>query len=114
VEISAQQVEELVRSVMETCPGIEGTGAGADVLVTEAIHATLEVANGIESLIKDGGFGAPVCVAIMTQGACAALLDVLFPADDLRTKLYRAGRLIGRFVADRFAEKIRSQLAPDA
>lgn len=114
MEISAQQVEELVRAVMEACPGLEGTGDNTDVLVTEAMNAAMGVAQGIELLIKEDGFGAPVAVAIMTQGACAAMLDVLFPSEDLRTKLYRAGRLIGRFVADRFAEKIRSQLAPDA
>lgn len=112
VDISAQQVVELVRAVESAVPGLGETGVGTDVLVSQAIHATLDVINGIEEGASDG-IGAAAAVAIMTQGACAALLDAM-PHDNARTHLYRAGRLIGRFIGDRFAEKLRGQLDPDA
>lgn len=112
MDISRQQVADLVNKVLESAPGIEQTGTQVDVIVSEVLEQTLQVINSLEAAAQEG-FGAPVCVAIMVQGACAAVLDGM-PPENVRMQLYRAGRAVGRFISDRFAENIRHKLQGDA
>lgn len=112
MDISGQQLEELVGRVLECAPGLEETGASAGDVASEVMQQTLAVIGALEAEAATG-FGAPLCVAFMVQGACSAIIDSM-PSENLRMQLYRAGRVVGRFIADRFAEKIRGQMKPDA
>jgi len=108
-DISRKQIENLVREVLEVAPGVESTGAQADQLIAETIENAGAIIQGIEALIKEDGVGASVVVALMVQGACATVLDGL-PPDNVRSQAYRAGRRVGKFLSDRWAEGIRSKL----
>lgn len=111
MEISAQEAMELAQRVEEACPGLEeGLGVPVGNVISVVIDQSSQVLAELDAAAKGGtAFNATVAVARMVNGALAHLGEAL-PTDRLETKLHRAGRVVGRFMADKFAEKIREQL----
>lgn len=113
VEISAQQVLDMVQQISECCPAIDRAGAPIDVM----IDRTMQVAGGIlnevrELTIKGDGLGIEAALAYMCIGAQAAFCDNLGP-QDLPRQLYYAGRAVGTFMAQRMAEVVRLRAEPN-
>lgn len=110
MDISAQEAMELAQKVEDTCPGLEeGLGVPVGNLISEVIEHAGATLRDLDAAQKSGGINANVAVVRMVTGAMAHLGEAL-PTDRLETKLHRAGRVIGRFMADKFAEKIREEL----
>ena len=101
---------ELAARVDEACPGLDGLGMPTGDLIGEVVNQVLATLQELDRGSNGGkDFNPGVAVARMTMGALAHLADAL-PPDRKEVQLHRAGRAIGRFMADKFADKIREKL----
>lgn len=77
-----------------------------DHVFDEAMTTTRDVEKRIE---EAGVIPGDVAAVFMFWGAVAAIVEDL-PATDDRRELVAAGRELGKFIAAKFGEKIRSEL----
>jgi hypothetical protein len=111
MEITAQEAMDLAKKVEDACPGIEeGLGIPAGNLITEVITQVGATLQELDAATKGGTeIGPGVVVSRMVLGALDHLTDSM-PPDRKEVQFHRAGRAIGKFMAQKFAESIRARL----
>jgi hypothetical protein len=100
----------MMGAVLSECPDLEKVGAveAVDIAMRDAMSNLQQLERSIE---QTGGIGKEVAASFMTISAMAAIMNT-FPETDDRTRLARAGKVVGEAVAKRWRAKIRQAVAP--
>jgi len=80
-------------------------------MITATINQVTDLTNDVEEHFQQGKkqVDADAIAAVMIQGALAAVCES-HQEEDVRTRLYRAGRAVGEFVTERWAKKVGDQI----
>lgn len=112
VDISQAEIIEVTDQVIEAYPGFK-TIPRANVVqaIGFCITETTKTNRSIEDRLREAaGIPADLVLIFMHYAALQAVIDEL-PGDNDRRQLADAGRVVGRFIAKKFGEKIEGILA---
>lgn len=99
----------MLEEATRVCPDL--VRLGAREVVGSLVAATGQGLGDLETMISEaGGIGPEVAGVFMGYGALAEVLGQMPETDD-RRKLFEAGRVVGKVVAQKFSELIREKLS---
>jgi hypothetical protein len=99
----------MMGAVLSECPDLEKVGAveTVDVAMRDAMTNLQQLES---TIVEGGGIGKEIAASFMTIAAMAAILNT-FPETDDRTRLARAGKVVGEAIAKRWRARIKTSVA---
>jgi len=108
-ETSAERAKRLSDEVQKLAPEVaaEAVAGLVGAVITSAAGLTKETEQHFRTAERQMDTGA--VVSLMVQGALAAICEG-HPDEDVRHRLYRAGRAIGDFMTERWRSQIEEKV----
>jgi hypothetical protein len=111
MKIEAAEVAGLREQILKEVPSMGSVAKHLVEIVGRVIDEAGRYQNGIEARIgESGSVPGDVVTTLMLQGALSEIIDGL-PDGNVRRDLVAAGRLVGKFMATKYGEKIRDTMA---
>jgi hypothetical protein len=112
MKVSPEEIRRVVEEIGAAVP--ELAGPGLKELLGAVASATMEGFSEIErSAWARGSLGREEAGTFIGMGATAEIC-VGFPEGDVRRRLFEAGKILGRLIAEKWAAKISEVLASKA